>query len=305
MNISVIIPNHNGEEILKKNLPKVIDAVGNAEVIVVDDASTDNSMEILNEFKPRIKIIKNEKNLGFSLSVNRGVEAAKGEIVVLLNTDVIPEKDFLEPLLSDFKNDKVFAVGCMDKSVENGKTALRGRGIGRWNRGFLAHSRGEVNGNNTLWVAGGSGAFKKNIWKKLGGMNELYSPFYWEDIDLSYRALKSGYEIIFEPKSVVLHEHEKGAIKSKYSQSQVKTIAYRNQIIFVWKNITDFSMKLNHILWLPYYFFSALMRGDVAFIRGFFDAFILLPKIVKFSNIDRRSFVLKDSEVLTDFESER
>jgi len=305
MSISIVISNYNGEEILKKNLPKVLDAVGNAEIIVVDDASVDGSLEVLSDFKSKIKIIKNEKNLGFSSAINKGVKEAKGEIIVLLNTDVIPEKTFLAPLLTHFKDSNVFAVGCMDKSIENGKTIFRGRGVGRWKRGFFIHSRGEVDKKNTLWVNGGSGAFRKSVWEKFGGLDETYNPFYWEDIDLSYRALKSGYEIVFEPKSVVMHEHEKGAIKNTYSNFEIKTIAYRNQFIFVWKNITDPSMRLSHLFWLPYHIFSALLRRDLAFVKAIIDAFILLPKIIGYKDIEKRLFILKDNQILAPFKGEK
>ena len=268
MDISVVIPNYNGVKLLEKNLPKVLDILknykeGKTEVIVVDDASTDKSVELLKRYK--VGTLAIPKNLGFSSAVNKGVSKAKGEIVVLLNTDVSPEKDFLRPLLGHFKDEKVFAVGCMDKSMENGKTVLRGRGLGKWEKGFLVHRRGEVDKTNTLWVCGGSGAFRKSIWEKLGGLNELYNPFYWEDIDLSYRALKSGYKIVFESQSIVTHEHEKGAIKSKYSEFQIKTIAYRNQFIFVWENATDYSLQFLHFVWLPYHFLKALARRDTAF----------------------------------------
>jgi GT2 family glycosyltransferase len=292
--ISVIIPNYNGQELLKRNLPKVFEAVGDAEIIIVDDASTDSSLRILNDFKSKIKVIKNEKNLGFSSSINKGAKEAKGEIIVLLNTDVAPEKIFLESLMPHFNDGNVFAVGCMDKSVENGKVVLRGRGIGKWKRGFLVHSRGEINRTNTLWVNGGSGAFRKSIWVKLGGLDELYSPFYWEDIDLSYRALKSGYKIVFEPKSIVVHEHEKGAIKSTYSKIKIKTIAYRNQFIFVWKNATDLNLQLLHLFWLPFNFVKALIGGDINFFAGFFLAFLKLPQIIMSSFKAQKYFTVSD-----------
>ena len=298
MKISIIIPNYNGEELLKKNLPKVISVVGDSEIIIVDDASVDGSFAVLASFKENIKVIKNEKNLGFSSTVNRGVREAKGEIIILLNTDVVPEKDFLKPLLEHFQDEKIFAVGCMDKSIEDSKIVLRGRGVGQWKRGFLVHSRGEVNKTNTLWVGGGSGAFRKSIWDKLGGFDKLYNPFYWEDIDLSYRALKSGYKILFEPKSVVTHEHEKGAIKSTYSNFKVKTLAYRNQFIFVWKNATDFDLQFAHLFWLPYHFLKALARFDLSFFKGFFMAFFLLPKIISSSLESQKLFVKKDIDVI-------
>jgi len=319
MNLSIIIPNYNGEKLLRNNLPKVFETVstykdGKVEVIIIDDCSTDNSLNGLRNLEPVVKslyknvtfkVLKNEKNLGFSTNVNKGVNNAMGDILILLNTDVVPEKDFLKPLLRHFQDEKIFAVGCLDKSIEGNRTILRGRGVGEWKRGFFIHARGEVDKENTLWVAGGSGAFRKSIWDKLGGLDTLYDPFYWEDIDLSYRALKSGYGIAFEPKSVVVHEHDKGAIRSAYSNFEIKTIAYRNQFIFVWKNITDFPLKFNHAFWLPYHILSAMTRKDLAFLKGILSAFILLPKIIKYRNAEKKLFVLKDNQVLIPFGEEK
>ena len=297
--VSIIIPNWNGQELLERNLPQVLAVTKEAgEIIVVDDGSTDDSVNILREKFPMIRVLQKKSHEGFASTVNQGVRAASSDIVVLLNTDVEPEKNFLAPLILNFDSPQVFAVGCMDKSVEGGKEILRGRGIGFWKRGFLIHSRGEVDKNNTLWVSGGSGAFRKSIWEKLGGLNELYNPFYWEDIDLSYRALKSGYKILFEPKSVVIHEHSIGIIKTKYSQKKIKRIAYRNQFIFVWENATDFNLQFKHLLWLPYHFLNMLRNGDVAFIIGFFRAFILFPKIIKSKSKAQKFFVKKDKDVI-------
>lgn len=240
--------------------------------------------------------------MGFAATVNRGVKEAGGEIVVLLNTDVVPEKGFLNPLLSHFKDKKVFAVGCMDKSIEDGKTILRGRGIGKWQRGFLVHSRGEVDKNNTLWVNGGSGAFRKSLWDKFGGFDELYSPFYWEDIDLSYRAIKSGYKVFFKPNSIVVHEHEKGAIKGAYSTFQIETVAYRNQFIFVWKNATDTDLLFLHIFWLPYHFVKAFVSGEWTFILGFFQSLNRLPQVIKSRNNSIKYFTKSDRQAMKEFE---
>lgn len=308
MKISIIIPNYNGEALLKKNLPAVLKAAkyfqsksgDEVEIIVVDDGSTDSSESVISNFQfpsSNFQLIRNRKNLGFSSTVNRGVKDACGELVVLLNTDVSPEEDFLIPLLKHFEDPNIFAVGCMDKSMEEDKIVLRGRGLGRWEKGFLIHRKGEVDKINTLWVSGGSGAFRKNIWQKLGGLNELYNPFYWEDIDISYRALKSGYKILFEPKSIVVHEHIIGAIKSKYSSSKIKTIAYRNQFIFVWNNSTNLTMW-SHLAWLPYHFLVRLKSKDWNFFVGFFNALILFPKIIKSSSRAKKLFVMKDRDVI-------
>ncbi len=313
MKISVIIPNYNGEKLLEKNLPKVIEAltIGNKheiELILTDDASGDNSVKtafnilsLIKKDKFTYKILENKKNLGFSSNVNNGVKVSTGEILILLNTDIIPEANFLEPLIKHFKDKEVFAVGCMDKSVEGERIILRGRGVGNWKRGFLVHSKGRVDKSNTLWVSGGSGAFRKVVWDKLDGLDSLFNPFYWEDIDLSYRALKAGYKVVFEKESVVLHEHEKGAIKSKYSPFKIKTIAYRNQFIFTWKNLTDADLLIRHIFLIPFYFIRAIFSLDLAFILGFFKALFLLPKIIESKARSKKLFIKKDKEVVQEF----
>lgn len=294
MKISVIIPNFNGEKILKKNFPSVIDALkefaenaNTCEVIYIDDGSTDNSIDVLKTLTTSNKIrdisvhvLKNEQNLGFSSTVNKGVAHAGGDIVVLLNTDVIPRKDFLMPLLSHFEDETVFAVGCLDESIEGGKTVKRGRGVGKWWKGFLMHSAGTLDKSDTLWVSCGSGAFRRSIWEKLGGLHEIYNPFYWEDIDLSYRAIKAGYTVLFEGKSIVIHEHEKGAVKSSSSQKKVAETAYRNQFFFVWINITNPLYLFQHILWMPYHMATAKNRGDREFFQGFKDARSSIRKIL-------------------------
>lgn len=285
MNISIVIPNYNGEHLLKKNLPRVISETmrqGNnetVEFIVVDDGSIDGSKrEIKNQIekikntkqKLKIKLLENKRNLGFSSAVNRGVEEARGELVVLLNTDVYPERGFLEAILPHFNDPKVFAVGMLDKSIEKeGKNIVRrGRGIAGWRRGMYVHRRGEVNRTDTTWVSGGSGVFRKSIWKKLGGFDEIYNPFYWEDIDLSLRAIKAGYKILFESKSVVVHEHGRGIIKSNYSPRHIKAISYRNQFLFVWKNANR-KQIVSHLLWLPYHVVRSFLTGDIYFFMGF------------------------------------
>lgn len=309
MKVSVVIPNYNGEEILGKNLPKVLEAISssgmkNTEIIISDDNSTDNSIEVINKFigenkKSETKIILLTANInkGFSTNVNRGVKAANGDILILLNTDVVPSRYFIEYLVPHFDDEKVFAVGCLDESIEKEKTVFRGRGKGKWEKGFLVHSAADVDlSSETLWVSGGSGAFRKSIWDKLGGLDELYDPFYWEDIDMSYRALKSGFKIVFEKKSVVRHEHEKGVIKSKFKPFNVKKIVYRNQFIFAWKN-SDRIQLLKSILWTPYHLFNSVLAKDFAMILGFIAALKKLPDVLKSRNRAEKYFILSDHQV--------
>lgn len=304
MNISIVIPNYNGEKILHENLRAVLQLLlqykkGEKEVIVIDDASTDTSVAIITQIfagfsdsSITTKLIQNETNVGFAPTVNKGVTIATGDVVVLLNTDVIPESNFLEPLLAHFSDETVFAVGCLERSVEGETVHLYGRGLGKWEKGFLVHRAGEITGNKTLWVSCGSGAFKKELWDTLGGLNEVYAPYYWEDIDLSYRALKCGYNVVFEQKSVVTHKHEDGAIKKTQKPARIRAIATRNQILFAWNNLTDTSLLLTHFTSLPLHLARAVKGRDIVFILGFLQAVSKIPQVIAY-RVHRKGTILK------------
>lgn len=312
MKIDVVIPNYNGTHLIKKNLPSVITALANynAQIIIVDDYSQLPDFEELKKYIDSItgknftiSLLRNTKNLGFSPTVNKGVKSGNGELIVLLNSDVRPEADFFDYAVPHFSNDFVFAVGCMDRSIENGKEVLRGRGIGKWQRGMLVHSRGDVSKNTTLWVSGGSSVFRRSLWETLGGLNELYSPFYWEDIDLSYRAQKAGYDVIFENKSMVIHEHEEGAIKKTRSEFDIKKISYCNQFIFVWLNVSDVNLIISHILWLPYHVLNGIVKGEWALVVGLCTALGRLQRILASRSKIQRLRKKTDREVITAVQS--
>lgn len=269
MKISVIIPNYNGLHLLEKNLPIVLAENKGAQIIIVDDASEDDSVSFIKKNYSEIKVIEKKKNSGFSSTVNLGVKNAGGDLIVLLNSDVSPKKDYLKPLLPYFADKNTFAVGMLQESYENGKIVFRGRGKGEFKRGFLIHRYGQINKNDTLWVSGGAGIFRKSIWNELGGLEEKYDPFYWEDIDLSWRAVQKGYRIWFEKKSIVSHRQSEGAIRTKYTPSEVKVIAFRNQFLFVWLNLREPGYSLRHLLWLPYHF---LKIRNKEFFQGFIEA---------------------------------
>jgi len=246
MEASIIIPNFNGEKLLQKNLPEVIRALENSEnrikeVIVVDDGSSDGSVKLIRRNFPQVKLIKHTKNRGFSATVNTGIRTAEGELMVLLNSDVVPSPDFLVSILPHFANPKVFAVSLHEKDYAWAK--------GYFADGFIQIGMGKETevAHESFYVSGGSGVFRRKIWMELGGMDEkLLSPFYWEDIDLCYRAAKKGFRLLWEPKAMVLHQHE--STISKLSQTYVQRIRERNQLLFLWKNLLSPSLFKKHLL---------------------------------------------------------
>ncbi len=163
------------------------------------------------------------------------------------------------------------------------------------------HGPGDINKKDTLWVFGGAGMFRRKLWDKLGGMDTVYNPFYWEDIDFSYRALKAGFKLIFEPKSVVIHRQDEGAIRSSYKPEFINTIAYRNQILFVWLNITDPALIITHLIYLPVYLIKAVITADFAFLKGFLQAVSKLPQVLSHRSRNKKMSKNSDKMVLDSF----
>lgn len=280
--ISIVISNYNGQKLLEKNLPKVIKACKNCEIIVVDDASIDQSVDFTKSNFPQVKIIQHKKNQRFAVACNSGVKISRGDIVILLNNDVSPfpkpsvrrhlaKENFLKPLVKHFKDKNVFSVGCREVEMKNGKKIISGRTEGEFKRGFLMHWRPEdQESQDTLWTFGGSMAVDRKKYLELGGMDALYSPAYWEDIDLCWQARKKGWKILFEKEAVVYHNHETTNI-SVFGKTKIKLYAYRNQILFVWKNIRGRKL-LKHFLWLPYHLVFTTIRSRGLFLIAFLQA---------------------------------
>jgi len=297
MKITIIIPNFNGKYLLAKNLPRLMRFFPKAKIIVVDDASIDGTKEFLKKKFPQIQILSNEKNKGFSSSANKGIKKAKTPFVFLLNNDCLPQKNFLADLLPYFKDKKTFAVSCLEKQG----SYRRGRGVGGVRRGLLFHQAGSLDKNNTLWAFGASTLYRKSVFRKLGGFDENFNPFYWEDFDLSYRALKSGYKIYFEKKAVVNHR-ESTTIKKYYSSFQIQIISFRNQLLTYWKDITDFDLICQHFFWLPYHLIFTSLKTKGAFLMGFIGALIKLPKTLFKKR--KNNFLLSDRKILKRFQNE-
>ena len=294
MNVSIVIPNYNGKELLTNNLPSVLTAKRNPrnnikEVIVVDDASRDSSVAFLEKYSSEITIIRQKENRGFSVAVNVGVHASVSELVCLLNTDVIPEHDFLEDVIPLFQQEELFGVSLHEKGY--------GPSVGKFVSGFIVHSPGqEVNSTQeTFWVNGGSGVFRKKLWEDLGGFDEkLYSPYYWEDVDISYRALKRGYKLLWEPKARVVHEHEQ--TMSKLSKRFRQRIQERNQLILIWKNLTSPRLLNKHLIGL----FKRVVKNP-GYIRIVFISVIKILVVTKSRNREKKEAKISDEAIFAMF----
>lgn len=255
--VSVVIPNYNGQHLLAKNLPAVFAALtAGDEVVIIDDASTDDSWRWLNKVHASngtsLSLLKNDRNLRFAATCNRGVTAATHDLIFLLNSDVSPHADVLTYLVPHFDDTSVFAVGCLEQEQKNGQRVQGGKNKLWFERGMFVHSRADnFNSGLTAWVSGGSGMFHKPKWVQLGGFDEAYAPAYWEDVDLSFRARAYGWKILFESKAIVDHNHE-STNQDVFGQQKIARMSWKNGQKFVWKN-GMFTQKLLYLIWQPYW----------------------------------------------------
>lgn len=223
--------------------------------------------------KIQIKLLQNKKNLRFGASVNRGFFLATYDHVWLLNNDVAIKPATRKYLVKHFKNKQVFAVACLEieknldgtthtkqnqsrgraDAISSAEKKIKGGKNKLWfDKGIFCHSRADdFKSGETAWACGGSAMFDRNKWLKLDGFNKAYYPAYWEDIDLSFRAKKQGWRILFEEKAVVYHNHESTNL-DVFGKQKLEKISWKNAHKFVWRNGT-FWQKIANLLWRPYW----------------------------------------------------
>lgn len=269
MKYSIVIPVYNGINFLKINLPELLD-LNPDEVIIVDDASSDGSLSFVESNFPSIKLVKHKINTRFPKAANDGVVAASNEIVILLNQDVLMKNSFTKRLDKHFSNPKMFAVTFNERNRSWAKAKLK--------NGFIEFANGvlDENTHSSFWANGGSAAFRKNIWVELGGFDESFSPGYYEDFDLGWRARNKGYEIVWDPEIVVEHAHPESTFSKNFNTRQLVRLKERNYLLSHWKNL-----RLNDLLVNILFALKRVVQNP-GYIIPVCMALVKIPEIVKF-----------------------
>ena len=303
---SIVIPNWNGRDLLEKYLPSVRAAAlrfPGSEVIVVDNGSTDGSAAFVRERFPEIRILALPRNLGFGGGSNAGIRAAKHDVVVLLNSDMRVEPDFLGPLLAGFSDARVFSVSCQiffsDPEKLREETGLT---ESWWQQGGLrVRHRADPAIHDLFPCAyggGGSCAYDRRKFLELGDFDELLSPFYLEDTDLGYRAWKRGWKNFYQPASVVYHEH-RGTIGRLFSDAYIQGVLKKNFLLFTWKNIHEWRRLLGHFFFTWSGALLSWLAGDSperASLSGLARAMLQLPQALVSRSRALRLAVISDTE---------
>ncbi|HSE97482.1 MAG TPA: glycosyltransferase [Blastocatellia bacterium] len=305
------------------------------EIVIVNDGSEDDTSAFLigegfeiqsagskpgagpEEGRPArvdLRLIINEANLGFGKTVNRGFAAARHPLVFLLNNDVEVSLDAIAPLVENFSDQSVFAAHCRVFEVEDGAEVGTGK-IGSFSRGFIRVHQSYVTGHSleaadqgsmsenpfySIFATGGSSMFDRQKFLDLGSFDELLSPIYWEDVDISYRAWKHSFSIVYEPRSVV--RHRVSSTMRRVNKRKIWRLKQRNRLIYHWINLHDRRLFISHLFWVALLAVTAPLRLQAGFILALLDAIKMLPAIRRRRREEMLAAKRSDRELFDSFE---
>ncbi len=292
--ISVVIPNYNGVELLKTNIPFLLNAlitseVDNYEIIVSDDASTDNSVDFIKNKYPQIIIVENKTNKGFAGNTNSGIKVAQKDLVFILNTDVQLTEKYFVPLLKYF--DDYLTFGVMSKIVS--MTDNKIQDAAKYPEYSFANITSTKNyfieNRNTLFtffLSGANSLIDRKKLVQLGCYKEVFNPYYAEDVDLGLTAWEAGYKLFYDSSSYCKHPNSE-TIKKEPSE-KVKLISKRNKFILHYFHLNGFELFIYFLLTFIKTFLKILFL-DLVYVKAFYQFFASINKLKSLKAIYKKN----------------
>jgi len=299
--VSIIIPNYNGGDLLYNCINSIYKniSIKDFEIIVVDNGSTDNSINRVKSNFENVEIISSNSNLGYSGGCNLGATHASGKYLLFLNNDTEHSNEWIEKLVHFLdSNSKIAAVQPKILSIHNKKLFDYAGGAGGFIdkfcfpfvQGRIFHTLEEDhnqynNPSRIFWASGAAFMIRSNIFKELKGFDEIYFS-YMEEIDLCWRVQSLGHEVWSFPSSYIYHygpykNFRKSSINSHY-------LNHRNSWILFLKNSTDFNYGRSIILKiilddmaLCYSIMTLDFKRFLGITNAHFWLFFSLPKIIR------------------------
>ena len=271
--VSAVIINHNNKEFLIRCVESLKgQSLKPHEILVFDNASTDGVVKAINERFSDIKIIQSDKNLGFSISCNLAINMETGEFLLLLNNDVVLAENFIEALLNAMQSDR--AIGIAGGKVlsydakridSTGQLLARSRKI--IDRGYKEIDNARYDKPGYIFSISASAAlYRRTMLEDIRKNSEYFDEdfgFFYEDMDLAWRAQKKGWRAYYQPQATAYHKrgtttrgkHPRFVFLKKYYTPhlniELQLCAIRNRYLMILKNDTagDILKDLPFILW--------------------------------------------------------
>lgn len=247
--IAVVILNWNGAKLLEQFLPSVVAYSEEAKIYVADNASTDNSIEIIRSKFPQITIIKNEGNYGFAKGYNVALQQVEEDYYALVNSDIEVTENWLTPILSIFDNEA--EIGIIQPKILDYKNKAyfeyAGAAGGYIDQFGYPYCRGRIfdtiekdlgqynDHSNIFWASGACLFIRKDIYRKLNGFDDDFFA-HQEEIDLCWRAFNLGYTAKYTSKSVVYHV---GGATLNEGNPKKTFLNFRNSLLMLTKNLPE------------------------------------------------------------------
>lgn len=272
--VSIVIVNLNGKQLLRNCIKSIkrLDYPGEKlEVVVVDNGSTDGSVEFLHENYKSVKVIRNTKNEGFAKPSNDGARAAKGEYVAFLNSDMRVEKNWLIELMRSLERSNAKCAGSVILNWDGKRLDFAGGGVNFLGLGYhndFNRPMSEMepllkNDRELLFACGGAMIVERETFLFAGGFDEDYFA-YFEDTDLGWRLNILGCKTVLSVKSRVYHKHS--ATSKTIVKERIQYLFERNKLFTCYKNYGD---DLFYKVFMP----SLLLQIREAYIYSGIDGY--------------------------------
>lgn len=287
--VAIVIPNWNGIDMIASCLQSLQSQSQKADLIVVDNGSTDNSVELIEEKFPDVTVTKLPRNTGFAGGVNTGFKKTIEdgcEFVAAFNNDAVADKDWLQNLIKRMEQDEMIGIVSCKQLRSDGKYIdSTGDNYSIWGmpfpRGRNHEDKGQYDEPEEIFSApAGATLYRTAMLKEIGLFDEKFFA-YLEDVDISFRARLAGWRIFYEPKAVVFHEVSATGSKlgnfSRYHYIKNFFLLYAKNMPgwLYWKYLPLFAVQAVRLA------ASSLLRGAfLAYVRGMVRAFLLTPHII-------------------------
>jgi GT2 family glycosyltransferase len=308
--IAVVILNYNGKTWLEKFLPSVIEHSDLAEIVVIDNASIDESVHFLSINYPKVKVVLNKENYGFAGGYNEGLEHVKSDVFVLLNSDIEVTENWLQPIVG-FLLENPECAGAQPKILShNQKTHFEHAGaaggfIDKYGYPFcrgrvfdtVEEDKGQYDTNvEVFWATGACLFIRSEVFRKVGGFDASYFA-HMEEIDLCWRIKQLGFSFYCIPQSKVYHV---GGGTLSYMSPHKTFLNFRNSLFTLHKNCREnlfffifVRITLDGIAGIKF-LLEGNFKHTISIIQSHFSYYLKLPELNK-----KRKAIIKSTNSIS------